>query len=163
MLIYVTHLADAELKRAYEYSETYATSSPIQLAHLIELPNEREVIFTTFTDEVLGSGIKRHELDTNDLGLLTYNNKVVIATATYECLYSSHGACKKIQELPTDYIAHNYFDEMQIEFRGQVFEAIVLDSCGSCAIDKGEEHQRVDILVENNFDHTKENGKVILN
>ena len=163
MLIYVTHLADAELKRAYEYSETYATSSPIQLAHLIEIPNEREVIFTTFTDEVLGSGIKHHELDTNDLGLLTYNNKVVIATATYECLYSTHGACKKIQELPTDYIAHNYFDEMQIEFRGQMFEAIVLDSCGSCSIDKGEEHQRVDILVEHNFDHTKENGKVILN
>ena len=52
---------------------------------------------------------------------------------------------------------------MIIVYRGQEFEAIVLDSCGSCAIDKGEEHQRVDILVENNFDHTKENGKVILN
>ena len=164
MLIYVTHLADAELKRADELLERVEqTSNPVHLVQLLELPEEREVIFTTFTDEVLGSGIKRHELDTNELGLLTYQNKVVIATATYECLNSSHGACKKIQELPEDYTAFNYFDEMTIEFRGKIFEAIVLDSCGSCSVDKGEEHQRVDILVEDNFDHTKELGKVILN
>ena len=44
--------------------------------------------------------------------------------------YSSHGACKKIQELPTDYIAHNYFDEMQIEFRGQIY---LMPSCSTAA------------------------------
>ena len=48
MLIYVTRLADAELKRAYEYSETHATSSPIQLAHLIELPQERSDIHNIY-------------------------------------------------------------------------------------------------------------------
>lgn len=55
---------------------------------------KQEVIFTVFRDKTLGIPIKRSELVLNERGIYTYNDKVCVATATYECLNSNSGSCK---------------------------------------------------------------------
>ena len=159
--IYVINQAEKVL------AETEVTlakvNTSILLAQQLE-PTETEidVIFTNFVGTQLGSGIDPIELSVNEQGLVTYQNKVVIATATYECLNSSYGGCKHIKEVPSGYMVFNYFDEMQIEYDGVKYQAIVLDSCGSCSIDKNEDYQRFDVLVASDYDFTKIVGRVIL-
>ena len=159
MTIRVGRLAQEALDSSYDYSNIKGSYTPISLLYVPKTQQKViEVIFTNFTDETLGSGIKRDQLSVNSNGLMEYNGKVVVATATYECLKSSHGACKKIVDLPHGYIAFNYHDEFLIEYKGIEYPAIVLDSCGSCSIDKNEDHQRVDVLVKNDYKFTKNRG-----
>lgn len=137
-------------------------TSILLIQQLEPTETEIDVIFTNFVGTQLGSGIDPIELSVNEQGLVTYQNKVVIATATYECLNSSYGGCKHIEEVPSGYMVFNYFDEMQIEYDGVKYQAIVLDSCGDCSIDKNEDYQRFDVLVASDYDFTKIVGKVIL-
>ena len=160
-MIYTVSLAKETLATT-EVTLNKTKTIEVLLADLIIEPTEVDVIFTNFVGTQLGSGIDPIELSVNEQGLVTYQNKVVIATATYECLDSSYGACRNIKEVPSGYLVFNYFDELQIEYDGVKYQAIVLDSCGYCSIDKNEDYQRVDILVASDYDFTKMVGKVIL-
>lgn len=123
----------------------------------------QEVIFTVFRDKTLGTPIKRSELVLNEKGIYTYQDKVCVATATYECLNSNSGSCKlyNFDNIPNHYHYFKYYDELVIIFDGIEYDAIVVDSCGSCSTDKNEEHQRVDILVSDDFKNTKSYGEII--
>ena len=123
----------------------------------------QEVIFTVFRDKTLGTQIKRSELVLNKNGIYTYQDKVCVATATYECLNSNLGGCKlyDFNNIPDHYHYFRYYDELVIIFDGIEYDAIVVDSCGSCSTDKNEKHQRVDILVSDDFKNTKSYGEII--
>lgn len=137
--------------------------------HALILENEsadvikQNVIFTVFRDKTLGTQIKRSELVLNDKGIYTYLGRVCLATATYECLNSNSGACKlyNFDNLPDDYHYFRYYDELVIILDGIEYNAIVIDSCGFCASDQGEEYQRVDILVSDDFKSSKSYGEII--
>ena len=159
--IYVINLAEKVLAKT-ELTLAKVNTSILLAQQLEPTETEIDVIFTNFVGTQLGSGIDPVELSVNEQGLVTYQNKVVIATATYECLNSSYGGCKHIEEVPSGYMVFNYFDEMQIEYDGVKYQAIVLDSCGSCSIDKNEDYQRFDVLVASDYDFTKIVGRVIL-
>lgn len=123
----------------------------------------QEVIFTVFRDKTLGTQIKRSELVLNEKGIYTYQDKVCVATATYECLNSNSGSCKlyNFDNIPNNYHYFKYYDELVIILDGVEYDAIVVDSCGSCSTDKNENHQRVDILVSDDFKNTKSYGEII--
>lgn len=124
---------------------------------------KQEVIFTVFRDKTLGTPIKRSELVLNEKGIYTYKDKVCVATATYECLNSNSGSCKlyNFSNIPNNYHYFKYYDELVIIFDGVEYDAIVVDSCGSCSTDKNENYQRVDILVSDDFKNTKSYGEII--
>lgn len=129
----------------------------------IDILVKEDVIFTVFRDKSLGTNIKRSELVLNEDGLYTYKGMVCVATATVECLNSKYGGCKNytFDRLPDNYHYFNYYDELKILFNGKEYNAIVVDSCGSCSTDKNENHQRVDILVSDSYKNIKSYGEII--
>lgn len=94
----------------------------------------------------VGAGLSTKKFEINDKGWYTYKGKLVLAAATYECLNTKGGACGK-WNTELDYITYyNYYDELTIVIDGTEYEAIVLDSCGSCMTD---EQNRIDLFVSN--------------
>lgn len=165
MLIYVTHLADAELKRAYEYSEIQTTEL-VPLADLIHEPQEQTVFITNYyvndstgSGTVTSSGLTINDFQTNDLGWYVYKEKVVVATATYVCLEAATGACAKYKILPDGYSIFNLYDEITIIYDGKEYDGVVLDSMGAgfWKLDN-EPYQRIDIFVAQT---AKKFGKVV--
>lgn len=95
-----------------------------------------------------GSGMSTDKFDINDMGWYTYDEHVVLATATYECLASTYIGCRDYNELPDGYIAFEYWDIVRFEVDGVYYDGVVLDSCGSCLrTNKGEDAQRIDIFI----------------
>jgi hypothetical protein len=125
---------------------------PIEVQEIVkETPNvEVQVVKSKyrlthyFTGDPYGSGTCtasglciRH-FKTNSKGWYTYQDKLVIATATYSYINrSKYGFQKHITY-------RNLFDELTLEIDGVEYEAIVLDICGKCMVDK-----RVDLFVSN--------------
>lgn len=112
----------------------------------------QDVVFTSYyvgdssgSNDTTGSGLTSEDFEVNEKGWYTYEGKVVVATATIECLSSNTGACSMYNKLPEGYHIKSYFDEMLIKVDGVEYPAIVLDSCGASFWD--EEKQRVDIYV----------------
>lgn len=91
------------------------------------------------------SGLGVEDFKVNDQGWYTYEGKVVVATATEECLKSQYGACKKYSKLPEGYQLHRLFDELMLIINGQEYPAIVLDHCGASFW--SEDRQRYDVFV----------------
>ena len=78
----------------------------------------------------------------------SYQNKIVIATATYECLLSNYGGCATVntlKDVPKGYEVYRYFDELVIEIDGVKYEGIILDSCLASFWDR--EYQTYDIFI----------------
>jgi hypothetical protein len=126
---------------------------PIEVQEIVkETPNVQEEVKEVvkskyrlthyFTGDNYGSGTCtasglciRH-FKTNSKGWYTYQGKLVIATATYSYINrSKYGFQKHITY-------RNLFDELILEIDGVEYEAIVLDICGKCMVDK-----RVDLFV----------------
>lgn len=112
----------------------------------------QDVSFTSYWDgdetgsgDSTGSGLNSLDFEVNEKGWYTYQNKVVVATATYECMNSNTGACSQYNKVPEGYHVMNYFDEMVIIVDDVPYLAVVLDSCGASFW--AEERQRVDIYV----------------
>lgn len=101
----------------------------------------------TGSGKCTSSGLCIEDFDLNDNGWYLYQGKVVIATATYVCFYATDGPCSKYNSLPDNYNMYNIYDELIIFIDDQMYEAIVLDSCGASFWE--EEHQRYDIFVSN--------------
>lgn len=94
-----------------------------------------------------GSGLTTADFKVNEKGFYTYGGKVVIATATWECINSEVGACKQYNSVPRGFEVYSYFDETEIIVDGITYQAIVLDSCGGSYWD--EDLQRIDIFIAN--------------
>ncbi len=95
--------------------------------------------------DMTSSGLNSHDFEVNNQGWYTYQDKVVLASATDVCLESTTGACGKYNELPEGYNLHSLFDELVIHVDGVEYDAIILDSCGASFWN--EEHQRYDLYI----------------
>ena len=115
----------------------------VEVVEVVETPStptliEREVVFTNYytgdrcgSTAKTGSGLTTDQFKVNELGFYTYNNKVVVASATYQGLNSSYGVLERYSE-PLDGITyHNYFDTLELKIGGVAYEAIVLDTVGA--------------------------------
>ena len=90
----------------------------------------------------VGAGLETKDFQVNNKGFYTYQDKVVIATATHECIASKALGCGEYNEYK-DYLEYySYYDEIEIVVEGITYPAIVLDSCGACSWDN-----RIDIFV----------------
>ena len=100
---------------------------------------------STGSTKYTGSGISTERFKVNDKGWYTYDGKIVLATATNECLNSTKGACGKYKW--SDAVSHyfNYFDELTVTIDGKQYDGIVLDSCGACM---GANGDRIDLFVK---------------
>lgn len=106
-----------------------------------------------------GSGLTTDQFEVNHLGWYTYEGKVVIATATNECLRSNGPGCYLYSEVGEGFEVYNYKDTITFMFDEQGYEGIILDSCGAChVLQPDEEHQRFDIFIA---DSSKSFGKKV--
>ena len=97
------------------------------------------------TSSCTGSGLCEKDFDINNNGWYTYNGKLVLAAATYECLYSHSGACSNWNTKKENKTYYNYYDEIEIIIDGNIYNGIILDSCGACMYIDYE--QRLDLFV----------------
>ena len=87
------------------------------------------------TGDCTGSGFCSWDLGINDKGWYTYKGKLVLAAAT-TYLQKKFGT----KEGKTYF---KYYDELNITIDGQVYPAIILDTCGACYKD-----ERLDLFVK---------------
>lgn len=100
----------------------------------------------TGSSSYVGAGISTSKFQINSKGWYTYKGKLVVATATNECLNAKGSdACSKYSKLD-NITYYNYYDELNITIDGVSYEAVVLDSCGACMSDK---QNRIDLFVSN--------------
>lgn len=97
-----------------------------------------------------GSGLTTSDFNTMKIGnksVYTYKGKIVVACATQELKKSGYN----VKGAQTQQVKHyfKYFDELQINIDGTLYDAICLDSCGA-AMWKGE--YRIDIYVPSSSD-----------
>lgn len=101
---------------------------------------------STNSTTYVGAGLNTSKFQVNSKGWYTYKGKVVVATATYECLNAKSGACGNWNTKLDGITYYNYYDELNITVDGTSYEAVVLDSCGACMTDK---QNRIDVFVSN--------------
>ena len=151
----------------------------IELSNIpVEVAEYQEVYFTNYyqgdgssTSRVGantpdGERITTDLFEVNEMGWYTYNGKVVVATATHECIKSNYEACALYNEYEEGITYYSYHDEIEIEVKGVRYKAIVLDSCGKSHdkeyLNKYDEGlNRIDIFVVNkNHSIGKAKGRV---
>ena len=94
------------------------------------------------------SGLNSSNFQINELGWYTYQDKIVVAAATYVCLYAKTGPCARYKSLPSGYNIYNLYEEIIIVYNGVEYNGIVVDSCGaSFWKDKSHPVQTYDIFV----------------
>ena len=81
------------------------------------------------TGSITASGLGENDFDINEYGWYTYQDKLVIATASNRLGY-------------TDMRNYNLYDEITIIIDGERYEGIVLDRCGACM-----KYNRIDLFV----------------
>lgn len=99
------------------------------------------------TGSCTGTGLCENDFQINDKGWYTYNGKLVLASATYECLNSKSGACGNWNEPIEDKTYYNYYDIIYITIDDITYEGIILDSCGASMFITYE--NRIDLFVSN--------------
>lgn len=102
---------------------------------------------STNSGSCTSSGLCTDDFDVNEYGWYTYQDKLVLAGATYTCFYAETGPCAKYNSLPDEFGIHALYDEVTIYINGQAYEGIILDSCGASFWK--EEVQRYDLFVSN--------------
>lgn len=83
------------------------------------------------TGDTTSSGLKTSDFQINENGWYTYQNKLVIATASTRLGY-------------TEMRTYNLYDEVTLNIDGVDYDAIVLDRCGAC-----QRYNRIDLFVSN--------------
>ena len=114
-IVYETENEEEQQESITEYLETYTTRMTSFY------PEEGETM--------TASGLGIDNFETNDKGWFTYNNKIVIATASTRL-----GS--------TDMRTYNLYDEFIVNIEGIDYDAIVLDVCGACMWDN-----RIDLFA----------------
>lgn len=100
----------------------------------------------TGSGEWVGTGYHISRFETNERGWFTYNNRVVLAAATNECLHSQHGPCRDWNDPSSNITYYNYGDLVTFYIDDQIYEGIILDTCGTSMMG----HNKIDIFVSNN-------------
>lgn len=77
------------------------------------------------TGSCTGSGLCEKDFQINDKGWYTYQGKLVLGTATPYLLKYGYSKIEGKKYF-------KYYDVITLEINGQVYEGIVLDSCGAC-------------------------------
>ena len=80
-------------------------------------------------ETITASGLGINDFGVNEQGWFTYNDKLVIATASTRLGY-------------TDMRTYNLYDEITLNIEGIDYQGIVLDICGACQRDN-----RIDLFV----------------
>lgn len=124
-----------------------------------------DVRFTSFwpgegSGNKTASGLGIEDFGLNAQGWFTYQDKVVVASATEECLESNAGACRKYSKLPDGYQLHRLFDELTLIIDSQEYPAIILDHCGASFWN--EDHQRYDIYIADEDYLIDGSGQVVI-
>lgn len=91
----------------------------------------------TFSTDITASGIKTGEFKVNEYGWYTYKGKLVVATASKRLL-----SWEKYKNSTQK--TFNLYDELKIEIKGKVYDAIVLDVCGAAMLEP-----KIDLFVKN--------------
>lgn len=89
------------------------------------------------TGNCTGSGLCTNNFSINDKGWYTYQDKLVVATATDYLLKYGFNLYDGVH-------TYKYYDEIILNIDGIDYESIVLDSCGNCM-----KTDRVDLFVSN--------------
>jgi len=100
----------------------------------------------TGSGEWVGAGYHISRFQTNERGWFTFNNRVVLAAATNECLRSQHGPCRDWNTPSSNITYYNYGDIVTFYIDDQIYEGIILDTCGTSMMG----HNKIDIFVSNN-------------
>ena len=125
----------------------------------------QDVRFTSFwpgegSGNKTASGLGVKDFRTNAQGWFTYRGRVVVASATEECLESTAGACRRYSKLPEGYQLHRLFDELTLLVNGIEYPAIILDHCGASFW--SEDRQRYDIYVVDEDHLVDDPGQVVI-
>lgn len=102
------------------------------------------------TGSITGSGLGPNDFQINEYGWYTYQDKLVIATATEYLLKYGYTLGSGIH-------TYKYYDELILNIDGMDYQAIVLDSCGS-SMSTG----RIDLFVTDK-DHIKDVEIIVKN
>lgn len=89
------------------------------------------------TGSCTGTGLCENDFQVNENGWYTYQDKLVLATATPYLLNYGYSLADGIQ-------TYRYYDEITLNIDGISYQGIVLDSCGACMVDN-----RIDLFVSN--------------
>lgn len=125
----------------------------------------QDVRFTSFwpgegSGDKTASGLGIEDFEVNSQSWFTYQGKVVVASATKECLESNAGACRKYSQIPDGYQLHRLYDELTLIIEGVKYPAIILDHCGASFWN--EDHQRYDIYVVDEDHLIDDAGQVVI-
>lgn len=158
-IIVVTLITPKKIEINDDYSylnklNSTKTEITIEPKTLIEAKEPREIRITSYWENdstnsgsCTSSGLCTDDFNVNEYGWYTYQDKLVLAGATYMCFYAETGACAKYNSLPDEFGIHDLYDEVTIYIDGQSYEGIILDSCGASFW--REEVQRYDLFVSN--------------
>ena len=126
--------------RANEVEEVVPAVEVVEVVEEETLPEpiKRDVMFTIYypgdkcgSTTKTGKGLTTDQFKLNELGWYTYQGRVVVATATQEGLDSNLGVLANFKEEEPGITYYEYGDELQFEYAGKVYDAIVLDTCGA--------------------------------
>lgn len=105
----------------------------------------REVLFTNYytndnqgSTNVTASGLTTHDFTPDEYGFMTYQGKVVLATAN---------TSRWNRHLYQGYRSHELYEVIDFNLNGIDRQGIVLDVCGACHGVSHETKQRYDIMT----------------
>lgn len=139
----MTYALEVENERLLERSQT-------KVLHTLEVAQttfKEPVLFTNYgtwdneSKDITASGHSSKDFEINELGMYTYEGKIVLATAN---------TSRWNRSLKSGYNSHELYDLIDFELNGNMFAGIVLDVCGACQGLDNEEIQRYDIYTTSN-------------
>lgn len=121
----------------------------------LEFESYRLTSYTPDDGTVTGSGYSIHDFEVNEKGWYTWNDMIVVSTATKELLDSGEYGFSYNENIRY----YNYYDMLMINIDGNYYKAIVLDSCGASMIENDSDmgNDRIDLFASNS-DYTIDRG-----
>lgn len=161
LLMLPLSIVDAGVLPSIEQPVYYTTIESMDIIMLLETPKEissvsEQIIFTNYyvkdstnSKNITSAGLTTNDFRVNENGWYTYEDRVVVAAATYLCLKVQSGGCGRYNTIPKGLKLYNLREEILIEVDGKQYNAIILDSCGACMVfnPSDEGLQRFDIFV----------------
>ena len=139
----MTYALEIENERLLERNQT-------KVLHTLEVAQttiKQPALFTNYGTwdneslDITASGHTSKDFKVNELGMYTYEGKIVLATAN---------SSRWDRSLKSGYNSHELYDLIDFELNGNMFAGIVLDVCGACQGLENEELQRYDIYTTSN-------------
>lgn len=121
----------------------------------LEFESYRLTSYTPDDGTVTGSGYSIYDFGVNENGWYTWNDMIVVSTATKELLDSGEYGFSYNENIRY----YNYYDMLLVNIDGKYYKAIVLDSCGASMIenDSDMDNDRIDLFASSS-DYTIDRG-----